>query len=65
MQLIDLLSKIDQESINIRLVTHVYDLAFYHECQVNELTDTTDTAKLLESEIDYIKIDGNFLEIYL
>ena len=65
MQLIDLLSKIDQESINIRLVTHVHSLAFYHECQANELTDTADTAQLLESEIDYIKVDGNFLEIYL
>ena len=65
MQLIDLISKIDQENTNIRLITMVHGLAFYHECQANELTDTTDTTKLLESEIDSIKIDGNFLEIYL
>ena len=64
MLLIDLISKID-ENANIRLVTMVHGLTFSHECQANELTDTSDTIQLLETEIKSITANGNYLEIYL
>lgn len=64
MHLMELLPTID-ENTNIRLITTVHGLAFSRECQPNELTDTSDTTQLLETEIKSITANGNYLEIYL